>query len=379
MAVNPSTLASLSSLSAVWADNMKLDALNAATKVNSSTVGSTQGTDPQRFWSTPERDADDESEETMEVTLSSERLVNHIQFDLAKFPHDAEVEYFDVQIGDWRPLLRGDSTNGEPCSYSVLECNPPVLPPVSAIDGHNHPQHSFSGHWQPAEFLCRPVRFQRLRVVLKRHRRSQAPCNSRGVRMAFSLAIRGLYCGYKVYSQACVPAPQPVLASYTEHQEIATTTDLLGSQVSYVYRVNRASNILLNDPDTPGTTLIWRSEPQPFPQGGGQLLPRHPGRDGEAQVLDRIFLDPTNDGAHVNLYYSNDEPDTVFEGPDDLLPSNVAVINGQFGDHALSEPDLPVGTPCYVDIDNGPISFRPRRRWWFGCRTRTGASARHDS
>jgi hypothetical protein len=369
MAVNPSTLASLSSLSAVWADNMKLDALNAATKVNSSTVGSTQGTDPQRFWSTPERDADDESEETMEVTLSSERLVNHIQFDLAKFPHDAEVEYFDVQIGDWRPLLRGDSTNGEPCSYSVLECNPPVLPPVSAIDGHNHPQHSFSGHWQPAEFLCRPVRFQRLRVVLKRHRRSQAPCNSRGVRMAFSLAIRGLYCGYKVYSQACVPAPQPVLASYTEHQEIATTTDLLGSQVSYVYRVNRASNILLNDPDTPGTTLIWRSEPQPFPQAVVNYFLDVRDSDGEPQVLDRIFLDPINDGPNVNLYYSNDEPEAGFVAPDDPLPPQVAVPAGQLAStDPLGTATQPYGRVGWIDIDNSPISFRPGRKWWFGAR-----------
>lgn len=359
----------MQALTAAWADNMDLDRLNAAVRVNASTTASIQGTDPQRFWATPERDADDESEECMEVTLSSKRLVNHIRFDLAKFPHDCELEYFDDDIGDWRPLLR-DSDREEACRHEVLECNPPVLPPVSAIDGHLHPQHSFSGHWETAEFLCRPVRFQRIRIVLKRHVRTRVPCNSRGVKVAFSLAIRGLYCGYKVYKKEAVPRPQPKLVSFTEHKEFATTTDLLGSQVSYSYRVNRAENILRNDPNaTGGQTLIWRSEPQPFPHAVVNYFMDVRDANGDPQVLDRFFIDPVHDGANLNLYYSNDEPEADFEAPDDPLPPQAVVPAGQVAStDPLGTNDQTYGRVGWVDVDNTSISFRPGRKWWFGAR-----------
>jgi hypothetical protein len=363
---------STSSLTAAWADNMRLDQLNAAIKLNTTSIGSTQGTDPQRFWATPERDADDEAEECMEVTLSNERLVNHITFDLAKFPHDCHLEYFDVAVGDWRALLRAEVEHEEECRHEVLDCNPPVLPPVSAIDGHHHPQHSFSGHWESAEFYCRPVRFQRIRLVLKRHSRSRVPCNSRGIRMAFSLAVRSLYCGYKVYAKHVIPRPQPVLTSYTEHKEFTTTTDVLGSQVSYSYRVNRASNILRNDPNaavSAGETLIWRSEPQPWPHAVVNYFMDVRDGAGEPQLLDRFFIDPTHDGANVNLYYSNDEPEADFEAPDDPLPPQVAIVNGPTsGTNPLGSDTQTYGRVTWIDVDNTPISFRPGRRWWFGAR-----------
>lgn len=365
-------MVNITSLTEAWADNMRLTSLNAAVQANSSSVNSTQGTDPQRFWATPDRDCDDESQETMEITLSNERLVNHITFDLAKFPHDCHIEYFDTSIGDWRRFLRADVSADEECRHEVMDCNPPVIPAVGTIDGHYHPQHSFSGHWETAEFVCRPVRFQRIRVVLKRHSRSRVPCNSRGVRVAFSLAVRGLYCGYKVYSQACIPAPQPVLTSFTEHQEFTTTTDVLGSQVSYVYRVNRAENVLRNDPNNvsgTGETLIWRSEPQPFPHAVVNYFLDVRDQTGGSQILDRIFLDPVTDGANVNLYYSNDEPEDDFDAPDDPLPPQVAVPAGQVAaSDPLGTPDQTYGRVGWVDVDNSPICFRPGRKWWFGAR-----------
>jgi hypothetical protein len=305
----------------------------------------------------------------MEVALSTVRLVNHITFDLAKFPHGCWLEYYDDDRNDWFPLQRADRDREEDCYHEISECNPPVIPSVGTINGHYHPQHSYSGHWESTEWYCRPVRFKRIRVMLRRHNRGRNPCNSLGKRIAYSLAVRAFYCGYKVYSLDCVPTPQPVLTSYTEHQEIASTTDILGSQVSYSYRVNRASNILLNDPNAPGETLIWRSEPQPFPEAVVNYFMDVRDNDGEPQVLDRFYIDPLTDGANVNLYYSDDEPDDDFEAPDEPLPPQVVVPAGQL---AQSDPlganDQTFGRVGWVDVDNGPLCFRPARKWWFGAR-----------
>lgn len=360
----------INSLTAAWADNMRLSTLNAATQLNTSVIGSTQATDPQRFWATPERSADDESEEVMEITLSNERLVNHITLGLVKFPHDCRLEYFDSSTQSWLTLHKAD-TFDEPCSVTIFDCNPPVLPSVSSIEGHHHPQHSFSGHWESAEFFCKPVRFQRLRVVLRRHTRSRLPRNILGVAIAYSLAIREMYCGYKVYAQHVVPRPEPLPTSYTEHKDFASTTDVLGSNVSYSYRVNRARNILHNDPTGSGSgeTLVWRSEPQPFPYAVVNYFMDVRDQAGGPQVLDRFFLDPLHDGPNVNLYYSNDEPDADFVAPDDPLPPQVAVVNGPTsGSDPLHSNSQPYGQVTWIDVDNSPISFRPGRRWWLGAR-----------
>jgi hypothetical protein len=366
-----------------WAGNMTLDALTDALRLNADSTPTVQGDDNERYWASQARFADSDTSEVMEWDLNGLQLVNHISFDVCKFPCDVDLEYCDDADGRWYPMHHIDYDGDEPCRAEILDCYPAVIPAQGILPGEYHPQHSWPDHWNSHEWTCRPVRSRRLRLVLKRHRRSRLPCDTRGVFVAYSLAVRKLYCGYKVDRRDCVPRPVAVVDSVVEHEEIATATDLLGSSISYSIRINRARNVLLNKANTGNPTesidaaQIWRSEPQPFPWAVVNYYLDIRDAQGAAQTLDRIFLDPTNDGAHVNLYYSNDEPDTVFEGPDDLLPSNVAVINGQFGEHALSEPDLPVGTPCYVDIDNGPICFRPRRRWWFGCRTRW-RFRRHD-
>lgn len=361
-----------SSVSIGWADNMKISTLNAALKLNSSKSVSMQSVEVEKFWSTPARFYDSDTHECMEVTLSNVRIVNHIKLEIVKFPHDLYLECFDLDVGDWVPLYEAEQPGDMPCGHEMLDCNPPVIPPIASIPEGHHPQHSFNGHWAPCEWLVRPRRFQRVRVVLKRHGRSKLPCGSTGKLVAFSLAVRNLYCGYKIYSKECVPRPEPVLTSVTEHQEFSQSTDILGSAVSYSIRINRAENILRNDPattDNSDTTLIWRCEPQPFPWAVVNYFMDVRDDAGGPQVLDRFYIDPLNEGPNVNLYYSNDEPDANFVAPDTPLPPQIAVINGQIqGTSALSSTTTTYGRTIFVDIDNTPITFIPGRRWWLGGR-----------
>ena len=115
----------------------------------------------EKFWSTPARFGDSQTREVIEITLGSIRLINHITFNVAKFPHDVDLECFDEDRREWGPIFDANHDGDEPCRHSVLDCNPQVLPPASSIKGDRHPQHSFSEHWDSCEFLCKPVRFQR--------------------------------------------------------------------------------------------------------------------------------------------------------------------------------------------------------------------------
>lgn len=375
-----------------WADNMALDTLTDALRLNAEATPTVQGDQAENFWASTARMGDDPAAEVMEWTLTSIRLVNHITFDVSKYPCDVDLECFDEDSRSWQRMRQDDDDD---CRHEVLDCYPAVIPYQGAVSGgrdiavgepnpsSQHPQHNWPDHWDSCEWTCRPVRCQRLRLVLKRHTRSRLPCDTRGRFVPYSCAVRKVYCGYKIDRRDCVPRPVAVVDSVVEHEEFATASDLLGSNISYSIRINRASNVLLNtaNVDHPtqsvDATLIWRSEPQPFPWAVVNYYMDIRDLTGEAQTLDRIFLDPTNDGANVNLYWSNDEPASVFEANDSLIPSNVAVINGQFGQDALSAPDLPYDTSCWVEIDNGPICYRPHRRWWFGARCRWRFN-RHD-
>jgi hypothetical protein len=357
-----------------WADNIKLDTLDAALQLNSSVTTSMRGDDTDNFWACPPRFADDAAAEVMEWSFTSERLVNHVKFELARFPHDAVLECFDLDERRWVVMVDDDHDGDQDCARSVLDCVPAVLPPASSVPSGNHPQHAFSGHWDRCEWQTRPRRCQKMRLRLKRHRRAPGPRNALGQLIAYSLAVRNLYCGYRVNSIKAVPRPKQVITSKTEHEEFATSQDLLGSSIRYSIRINRAENILSNATG-PGvastdTSLVWMSEPQPFPWAVVNYYMDVRDANGDAQTLDRFYLDPVTQGPNVNLYYSNDEPSVEFEGADTTLPPNVAVINGTISGPPLSNPATPVGTPCWVDIDNTPICYNPRRKWWMGAHLR---------
>lgn len=366
-----------------WVDNMKLDTLDAALQLN--TTSSPQADDPDKLWASTARYADDVGHEVLEFSLATERLVNHVKFKVSKFPHVAYLEYFDVIRKVWAPFYDADHDGDEPCSHTVLECVPAVLPIASLMPPGHHPQHSFSGHWKHHEWNCRPKRCQKMRLRFKRHKKSKAPLDVIGRDVAYSLGLKDLYCGYKVDRKKSLPRPKQIITSFTETDTFATAKDLLGSSISYSIRINRAENILQNPVDlnnplgTPSTqTLVWMSEPQPYPWAVVNYFLDLRDAQGDAQTLDRFYLDPLTDGANCNLYYSNDEPATSFPGSDNTLPPGLAVINGTISLAPLSSPEVPKDTISFVDIDNTTICFNPSKKWWKGIHVKWKFKHRKD-
>jgi hypothetical protein len=367
-----------------WIDNIKLTTLNNALTINGDQSATIQGTDAQRYWASPMRTHDTDLSDALEFTLPNVTLVNHIKLDLVKYPHDARVEYFDEDARIWTAMLDATQNGEHPVGKSILECVPAIIPPDSLFDVGQNPQHSFPNHWDRNEWRCHPIRCQRIRVVCTRHNRTPPPCDNRGNPVPYSLGCRNLYCGYKVDSFDSVPRPQAVVTSYTESDSFATSTDLLGSSVSYSIRINRAGNILLNS-ENPLTgavnvdsTLVWKCEPQPYPWCVVNYYMDVRDASSAAQIIDRFYIDPLYNGPNLNLYYSNDEPTGVFTASDDPIPPSLSVINGQFSGTPLSNSN-PVGQVCYVDIQNTACSFVPGRRWWIGSHHKWKFHRRSDS
>lgn len=367
--------------SGVWVDNMSLEQLNATRALNPPTTATVDSSGNQKFWSTPARPVDSETVEVMQLTLGAERVFNYMRFDVAHFPQDVWVEYFDTDTRTWQPCLDGRQPRPTPVLETILDSSPGILPPPTSIGGDLHPQHSFSGHWQTLEWRLRPTTTQDLRILLRRNNTGSPPATTFGAAADYSLAIRSLYLGYQVRSRSDVPLTKQRPGNYTEYQSFASTQDLFGSAVSYSIRVNKAENILHPIPlpeqtasvysaetSTPQNVLVWRSQPQPFPWAVVNFYADVRGQDGGPQVLDRFFLDPTVNGPNCNLYYSNDEPDTEFVAGTDMLPYPVATIHdaGGIGGNVLHSGPRGTGKIAFVDIDNSGLGFRASQSWWIG-------------
>lgn len=355
-----------SAVAAAWTGGMSLDSLVEGIAQNG--VGSTQqSVDTQRFWSTPARAADDASIEVMQITLAATRRINRLEFDVAIFPQDVSVEYYDEQARAWAPCLDSSAATPVPVSVAVRDSVPGILPAPASVPGHLHPQHSFTGHWRTATLSIKPVRTKNLRVLLTRSALGTPPTNARGDLVDYSLAVRHLKISYAIAQLSDVPWTEPVDGE--SRDTFGSTTDLFGSVVDFAVRVNSAGNAIGATTGANGLTTVWKSEPQPIPWAvvNYYLDCRDPLGDG--QVIDRIYLDPLYTGPTVNLYWSDSEPTTAFRAPSDPIPPAIAQVHnsgGITGDVLhFTDPTL-VESVGFVDLVNSGIGFNPANPFWIG-------------
>lgn len=356
-----------STVAVPWADNMALGTLNSALSTDSTTaVALQQAIDTQRFWATPPRAASDVTYEVMQVTLSSPRLINQLIFDVAIFPHSITVEYYNDTAAAWQPLLQQGSSTPVPVTQTINTSYPLVLPPITNVTGHVHPQHSFSGHWQTLEFATQPVTARLFRVLLIRTTNGTPPTDVFGNPVDYSLAIRNFYIGYQVQTLSDVPLSSPVNSALTTDGTFASTTDLLGSTVNFTMQINAADNVLRNQATE--SNVIWKCEPQPFPWAVVSFYVDTRDEEGNPQVIDRFYLEPLYTGPTVHIYYSNDTVTSAYAGTTEPLIYPVAQVfdpDGVGGD-VLHSGRGGIGATAFVQIDNQVLSFDPSRAWWVG-------------
>jgi Carbohydrate binding domain len=359
-----------------WAATMPLANLNQVVSVDPAlALSDQQADDPQRFWATDNRPATSQTTEVLQITLGVQRLINTIEFDVSHFPCSITIEYYDTETNIWQPCLDSTQTTPTPITAGVQDSVPAVLPPVSSVGGHLHPQHSFSGHWETLELTVQPFYATNIRLLLTRISTGSAPTDNFGNLVDYSLAVRRVLLGYTVTAQSDIPSPPGVFAS---------TTDLLGSPVSYTLRVDSADNVLRNASSTTSTSaggtttssassaaaqqVVWKCEPQPVPWAVVNFYIDVRDDNANAQVVDRLYVDPLYTGPSMNLYYSNDDPSGAFTPGFDPLPNGVVIVNDEFGlgGNILYSGAAGIGDIAFVDINNNAIGFDPTHSWWFG-------------
>ncbi|MGW7100376.1 poly-gamma-glutamate hydrolase family protein [Streptomyces sp. NPDC054838] len=332
-------------LAPLTVDGMPMDAVKDALRLRNARQA---GGNNERFWSSPPRLNGDPLREVFEFSLSSERPINRVAFALARFPQRAWVQYRD-RDGVWHPLQQARTAS--PVQISIMDSLPAIIPTGVADDGRLHPQHFGSGHWMAQLVDVVPVKASRFRIVMTRLPSSSAPRGADGQAVPYSLGVKDAQVSYRVASPDDLPwLPQ---ADQDHTVPIAGSTDLLGSQVEYVVRRNRAANLL------PPARGVWRCAPQPVPNAVVSLHLDLRTSEGEPQVVDRLYLDPVTSGPSVNLYYTDKLASPGRFAPIDTPLAAPLVRPAAALPQTDAEGVLFDDEGSHLDIDNRAMAFDP--------------------
>jgi hypothetical protein len=234
---------------------------------------------------------------------------------------------------------------------TITDSLPATIPAGVPNEVKLHPQHFGAGHWMAQMVDVAPVTASRFRVVMTRLPSSSAPRGTDGQSVPYSLGVKDALVSYRAASLDDLPWLPQADAEHTA--PIAGSTDLLGSQVDYVLRRNRAANLV------PPAQGVWRCAPQPVPSAVVSLYLDMRTSQGLGQVIDRIYLDPLTAGPSLNLYYADDTvvPDRFVPSDNPLtLPLVRAATDMPTAD---SEGLLFATARSYLDIDNRACQFNP--------------------
>ena len=332
-------------LAPLTVDGMPLDSLKDALRLSNQRQASGN---TERFWSSSPRDNGDPVREVFEFSLSTARPVNRLSFSLARFPQRAWVQYRDAD-GLWRPLQ--NSRTGGAVQISIMDSVPAVIPAGVANEVKLHPQHFGAGHWMPQMADVEPVTASRFRIIMTRLPSSSAPRGNDGQPVPYSLGVKDALASYRASSLQDLPWLPQQDAEHTA--PIAGSTDLLGSQIDYLLRRNRADNLV------PPASGVWRCAPQPVPNAVVSLHLDLRTSDDGAQVIDRLYVDPVTSGVLVNLYYTDATAVPERFEPSDTPLASPLVRASADAPSVDSEGILFASARSYLDVDNRACQFDP--------------------
>jgi hypothetical protein len=313
----------------------------------------------QRFWSSESRKYGDQTNEMMIVTLSSARLLNYISLDLPHFPSQYSLAWRDAK-GAWHWIA---GPNGIVLQFIITGSVPPVVNSAAALTAGQNPYHYGAGHWIHYDEPIKPVTAGALLVAGTRALQTVIniapgllPRDASGRNCPYPLGVRNLDFGYRVFAPTDAPYRSRHPEIVTERQSFAVAEDINGSPVQLSMRENRASDLLNGVP--------WKCAPQPMSRAVVSLYADVRGPAGQAQVIDRFYIEPTTSGVSLNLYYASTPPAAGFQAVDTPLGGPFATVNGSVLPAVDTEGLMFSGAIGWLDLAAQGTGIDFTSPWW---------------
>jgi hypothetical protein len=339
---------SIPSAAPVYCDGIPVTAASAS--------GSWKATED--FWSSEPRLPGDPTYEQLVVSLGQERLINYLTVDLPQFPHTVTAWWWDGSL--WQPMI---GTGNMPLAFVTSACVPAIVDNPAALGAGLNPWHYGAGHWVTHSEPITPVTTTKIMLRGLRAKpapRQKFPVGPTGRTTAYPLGARSLDFGSRLLSSSDVPASPRSPTVLTARQPFTTSSDINGSPIQVAIRENRACDLLR------GAT--WRSGPQPASSAVVNLYLDARDGSGNAQIVDRLYLDPVTSGPRFNLYYSREAPPAGadFTAVDDPFPPELATPGGTSLPACDAQGVVFPPGPGWLTLANqgaGTVADQP---WWTG-------------
>lgn len=349
---------SIPSLAPVYIDGVPIGVAGTP----SSRVSSSQD-----FWSSQLRPAGDPTYEQLVVTLGQSRLVNYIALDVPHFPHVMTFWWWDGVR--WQPV---NGTNGSPLAIITSGSVPAVVDNPAALSARMNPYHYGAGHWVHHDEAIQPVTTSKLMLRCIRPAPAahmQLPVNPARKHVPYPLGARNLDFGCRVLAREDVPPTQRDPYTQSARLPFTTTIDVNGSPVTVAMRENRAGDMLSGG--------VWRSGPQAHSRNVTALYLDSRDSNGNAQLIDRFYIEPITSGVRFNLYYSPvpPPPGTAFQAIDDPLLSSLLVADGTQPPVTVPQGIKFSALPGWITLSNQAAGTVADAPWWAGVEIMPGFSS----
>lgn len=360
MAINPLSGFSTATTSSTVSD-LYFDGNLAGDVISDIAIDSTsnQSGSNLNFWATDNRLGTDLTYDLIAFELASPHVVNVVSFDVAHFPQTVRVQYYDDISFAW----------GDIGVQNIYDSVPAILNTSDQyLTDKVHPQHKGANHWYHISLKFVPVQTSKIRVVLQRINGSVPqtqiiyPYLSNGVltqnlvNVPYSLAVKNFELGFSILSTGDIPisGTDPV---------IDVATDILANPVTYSLYEELPTGPIQSTPTQ------WRCAPQPVNNAiVNYVLDIRDGANNP-QTVDTIYIDPTQIGVHLTLYYSNDLPNNTIENQSNDTPLDppLSQFNGvvSVAQNGLIFPSTN-GTLGTVVIENSAVQLDINEPWWVG-------------
>jgi hypothetical protein len=327
--INPS-----SAPSPVTVDGIDLGEYATALQALGPRVGGSGHT----YWASVQRVDTDDTIEVATWTLDGPHLITNISMQVANLPHQMTFCHLDAATGTW--LVDAAQT--------ILPNAQTVYPaPWAALAAKTNPALSGPGAWQTIGFtLAVPVTTTAFRVTLQRVVSVNAPVDLDGVAVPYPLAVASLNVGSVITDRSALPVAG---------SQIDTGYTIFGDQVSFDVYDLPPSGPLAASPTT------WRCSPQPSPLAVVNYYLDCRSASSTPQVIDGLWVAPTQAGVTATLYATADEP----SGPASAVSVPLPVTTAGTVEVTTAGLSFSSVTPSSVAVAAGALRFSGGD-WWFG-------------
>lgn len=343
----------LPATSQMYVGGIKIEDAIAAQAVRAS--GSPQVANDHRFWSSTAHPLNYKFTEGIVVNLAKAKRINYISLDLPSFPHHFYFYWWDSKAKTWKEF-KGPSTGS--IRVYIDGATPAVVGTAAAYQAKQHPSHYGAGHWLHYDIDVEPVTTTKLRFQGNRNfgSRKGGPKTPTGKPANYSLGVRNLDFGWRVRTKKDVPRTPRDPDVLTQNQSFTQTLDIMGSPVELSVRENRAADLLRGSQ--------WQSEPMPVPYAVVNFYVDARDTAGEPQVIDRFNITPLKSGANLNLYYSDQVPDSDFGASDSPIVFPMLRPAGAIDPAVQASGILFPNQVGYLDIANQAVQWDPNKPFW---------------